>query len=97
MGASIRMWRDYFPNAMVTGLDHFTGQMGWVHQDHDSHSLSATSDSGHFSQVHTKGKLKDTPLTFSNYDRFLNEVLLLPCLAVPSHPRRPGANTRDLA
>ena len=29
MGASIRMWRDYFPNATVTGLDHFTGVMGW--------------------------------------------------------------------
>ena len=28
-GASLQMWRDYFPNAHVLGLDTFTGVDGW--------------------------------------------------------------------
>jgi len=27
-GASLRMWREYFPKAQVYGLDHFTGHQG---------------------------------------------------------------------
>ena len=29
-GASLQMWRDYFPNAHVLGLDTFTGVDGWT-------------------------------------------------------------------
>lgn len=29
-GASLQMWRDYFPNAHVFGLDTFTGVDGWT-------------------------------------------------------------------
>jgi predicted O-methyltransferase YrrM len=29
-GSSLRMWRDFFPNAVVVGLDHFQGVQGWT-------------------------------------------------------------------
>lgn len=50
-GASLRMWRDWFPNAIVHGADHFTGHQGNGRHFEDADRFLKEVSQGHHDRI----------------------------------------------